>query len=119
MRVTSAGECCTFEKTHYMRNKDGQDYICMIGHILEEKKAYLEKDMSAGLLAIRLGIKQKKLERIIMVAFGLSLDSLIDMFRIVYARTLLKSGTPYEYIWHLSGFSSLEHMETAFECIVV
>ena len=101
-----------------MTKIDEQDYLCMVGHILE-KKAYLEKDMSAGLLADRLGIKQKKLERIIMVAFGLSLDRLVDMFRIVYARALLISGTPYEDLWHLSGFGSLEHMETSFECIVV
>lgn len=108
-----------FRKKQIMKKIDEQDYLCMVGHILEEKKAYLEKDMSAELLAISLGIKQKKLERTIMAAFGLSLDSLIDMFRIVYARALLKNGTPYEDLWHLSGFGSLEHMETAFECIVV
>ncbi len=108
-----------FRKKQIMTKIDEQDYLCMVGHVLEEKKAYLKKDMSAGLLADRLGIKQKKLERIIMVAFGLSLDNLIDMFRIVYARVLLKNGTPYDDLWHLSGFDSLEHMETAFECIVV
>lgn len=91
----------------------------MIEHILEGKKAYLEKDMSAEHLAILLGIKRKKLERIITVTFGLSTDRLIDMFRIVNARSLLKNGTPYEDIWNLSGFDSLEQMETAFECIVV
>ncbi len=102
-----------------MKKIDEQDYLSMIEHILEGKKAYLEKDMSAEHLAILLGIKRKKLERIITVTFGLSTDRLIDMFRIVNARSLLKNGTPYEDIWNLSGFDSLEHMETAFECIVV
>lgn len=102
-----------------MKKIDEQDYLSMIEHILEGEKAYLEKDMSAEHLAILLGIKRKKLERIITVTFGLSTDRLIDMFRIVNARSLLKNGTPYEDLWHLSGFSSLEHMETAFECIVV
>ena len=106
-------------KKHIMKKIDEQDYLSMIEHILEGKKAYLEKDMSAGHLAISLGVKRKKLERIIAVTFGFSLDSLIDMFRIVYARSLLRNGTPYEDIWNLSGFDSLEHMETAFECIVV
>lgn len=102
-----------------MKKIDEQDYLSMIEHILEGEKAYLEKDMSAEHLAILLGIKRKKLERIITVTFGLSTDRLIDMFRIVNARSLLKNGTPYEDIWNLSGFDSLEHMETAFECIVV
>ena len=88
-------------KKHIMKKIDEEDYLGMIVHILEEKKAYLEKDMSAEHLAILLGIKRKKLERIITVTFGLSTDRLIDMFRIVNARSLLKNGTPYEDIWNL------------------
>lgn len=91
----------------------------MIEKIMEEESVYLEKDMNAGILSLRLGIKRKKLERVISANLGLSLDRLIDIFRIVYARNLLKGGITYENIGPLSGFDSLEHMETAFERIVV
>ncbi len=91
----------------------------MIEWILEEKKAYLEKDMTTELIALRLGIEKRKLERTVLDMIGLSLDNVINMYRVVYARALLKSGTPYEDLWHLSGFNSHERMESAFECIVV
>ncbi len=102
-----------------MKTKLTQDYLNMIEGIMEGGKAYLEKDMTAGLVAQRLGIKKRKLEIVVSATFGLSLDILIDMFRVVHARALLKNGVCYEELWKVSGFKSLECMESAFECIVV
>ena len=102
-----------------MKIKHAQDYLSMIEWILEEKQVYLEKDMITELIALRLGIEQRKLKRAVLDTVGLSLDNLIDMYRVVYAKTLFKNGVPYDDLWTLSGFKSLERMESAFECIVV
>ncbi|HON55263.1 MAG TPA: hypothetical protein PLG03_06915 [Bacteroidales bacterium] len=87
--------------------------------LFENRKIYLKSEITPSLIADLLKIKRRRLEGIVNNSFGLSIDNIVNMYRLQYARQLLISGEKYDSLWEKSGFSSRVDMERAFENIVV
>jgi AraC-like DNA-binding protein len=102
-----------------MENKENEKYLELIFELLEDKRIYLIKDINTEKISEILKKNVRYLNGILKSSIGLSIENLIVMYRVQYARELLAIGIDYEKLWDLSGFASSSDMESALESIVV
>jgi len=102
-----------------METLSANKYLEQLMFLMEEKKLYLIKELSALEIARLLKIKNWELNNLLNENLGLGIEKIISMYRIQHARELLFMGVRFKEIWKFSGFVSQSSMERAFQDVVV
>lgn len=119
MRVVYTCISSRFEKKRdKMEALSSDKYLEMLMFFMEEKKLYLNKDLSSQEIALLLKIKRCELNNLLYESLGINIDQMISMYRIQHARELLFMGVKYKELWKFSGFISQSSMESAFQDVV-
>ena len=101
------------------KTKMRRELFELIYLLLEEKKLFINPDFNGHDVCSFFPLEKTSIDKIVIEEFGCSVDTIISLFRIQYARKLLYEGFDYENVWKYSGFKSKRIMMKAFYRVVV
>lgn len=84
---------------------------------LMEKKIFLTRGITPKNLAELCNCKLSFLNRCLYKQLGFSVEQIISLYKVGYARELLSIGVGYEFACKYSGFNSIKELEKALECV--
>lgn len=96
-------------KNSFLSNEDISNHAHRISSLIDEKRLFLDKEISISSLSKELDLPTRTISEVINRHFSCSFNDFINRLRIDYSKTLLLENTPamkIDFIGEEAGFSS-------------